>query len=160
MKILVLNGPNLQLLGRREPDVYGRDTLDDIRRRLQARARALKVSLSFAQSNHEGDLVSAIGSSAGRYDGLILNPAAYTHTSVALHDAIRAAGLPCVEVHLSNPAAREPFRHHSFTAPACIGHVAGFGADSYRLALEGLVAWLRRRGRAGPRSRRATDPSP
>ncbi len=149
MKILVLNGPNLQLLGRREPDVYGRVTLAEIRRRLMARGRALKVSLDFLQSNMEGDLVTAVGESAGRYDGVVFNPAAYTHTSVALHDAIRASGVPCVEVHLSNVSAREEFRRRSFTAPACIGQIAGFGADSYLLALEGLVGYLRRAGAAG-----------
>ncbi len=153
MRILVLNGPNLQLLGRREPNVYGRATLEDIRRMLEARARELGVSLAFVQSNCEGELVTAIGASADRYDGLILNPAAYTHTSVALHDAIRAAGVPCVEVHLSNPAAREPFRHRSLTAAACIGTVAGFGPDSYRLALDGLVARLRPAGRPARRRR-------
>ncbi|MBM4155060.1 MAG: type II 3-dehydroquinate dehydratase [Lentisphaerae bacterium] len=144
MKILVLNGPNLQLLGRREPDVYGRVTLAEIRRQLDRRARALKVSLDFLQSNVEGELVTAVGESAGRYDGVVFNPAAYTHTSVALHDAIKASGVPCVEVHLSNVAAREDFRRRSYTAPVCIGQVAGFGADSYLLALDGLVGYLRR----------------
>ncbi len=150
MKILILNGPNLQLLGRREPDVYGRVTLAEIRRLLAVRARTLKVSLDFLQSNVEGELVTAVGESAGLYDGVVFNPAAYTHTSVALHDAIKASGVPCVEVHLSNVAAREEFRHRSFTAPACIGQIAGFGADSYLLALEGLVGYLRRTRTAGP----------
>lgn len=149
MKILVLNGPNLQLLGRREPDVYGRVTLAEIRRQLERRARELKASLDFLQSNVEGELVTAVGESAGRYDGVVFNPAAYTHTSVALHDAIKASGVPCVEVHLSNVSAREEFRRRSYTAPACIGQVAGFGADSYLLALEGLVGYLRRARAAG-----------
>lgn len=155
MKILVLNGPNLQLLGRREPDVYGRVTLAEIRRRLMARGRVLKVSMDFLQSNMEGDLVTAVGESAGRYDGVVFNPAAYTHTSVALHDAIRASGVPCVEVHLSNVSAREEFRRRSLTAPACIGQIAGFGADSYLLALEGLVGYLRRAGTAGRVARKS-----
>ncbi len=142
MKILVLNGPNLQLLGRREPDVYGRETLDDIRRSLERRASELGVEIEVRQSNCEGELVSWIGEAAGRFDGILFNPAAYTHTSLALYDALRAAGVPCVEVHLSHPAAREEFRRRSVTAAACVGTVAGFGASSYLLALDGLVGWL------------------
>ena len=145
MKILVLNGPNLQLLGLREPSVYGTDTLESIVGSLREDASRLGIELDHAQSNHEGELVSRIGASRGVYDGLILNPAAYTHTSVALRDALLAAGVPCVEVHLSNPATRESFRHVSYTAGACLGTVAGFGAGSYRLALEGLVRHLRSR---------------
>jgi 3-dehydroquinate dehydratase-2 len=147
-RILVLNGPNLQLLGRREPEIYGRCTLDDIRRQLEARAAELGVEVEFVQSNCEGELVDAIGAASGRFDGLVLNAAAYTHTSVALLDALRAVQLPAVEVHLSNPVAREPFRAHSYTAMACVGVVAGFGADSYRLGLEGLVRYLERRERS------------
>ncbi|MCX7817624.1 MAG: type II 3-dehydroquinate dehydratase [Kiritimatiellae bacterium] len=151
MKILVLNGPNLNLLGRREPELYGRETLADIQRRLEARARELEVEIEFRQSNCEGELVTAIGEAPGRFDGILFNPAAYTHTSVALYDALRAAALPCVEVHLSHPAARaERFRRRSLTAPACIGVVAGFGGESYRLALDGLVAWLTARRATGP----------
>ena len=152
MKILVLNGPNLNLLGRREPAVYGTDTLADIERRLQAEAARLGVELDCRQSNEEGQLVTAIGETPGRYDGLILNPGAYTHTSIALRDAIAAAGVPCVEVHLSNPAAREEFRRRSYTAAVCAGVVQGFGAESYRLALEGLVAKLGRESEWGPRA--------
>lgn len=144
MNIKVINGPNLNLLGRREPSVYGTATLDDIRRRLEARAKELGVGLEFMQSNDEGDLVTAIQQSAGRADGLLLNPAAYTHTSVALRDALSAAGVPCVEVHLSNIHAREEFRHRSYTAAVCVGQVMGFGADGYLLALEGIVGYLRR----------------
>jgi len=144
MKLLALHGPNLQLLGRREPDVYGRATLDDINNQLRAAAAALGgVELDFLQSNDEGALITAIGEAAGRYDGILINPAAYTHTSVGLRDALKAAGLPAVEIHLSNTAAREEFRHRSLTAPVCVGTVAGFGADSYRLALEGLVRYIR-----------------
>ena len=150
MNILVLNGPNLQLLGRREPGIYGRETLDDIRRSLEQRARELGVGLTFAQHNDEGALVTAIGNAPGTHDGIVFNPAAYTHTSVALRDALLAAGLPCVETHLSNPAAREEFRHISHTAPVCIGVVSGFGAASYRLALEGLVGYLQRRAGVSP----------
>ncbi len=149
MKILVLNGPNLNLLGRREPSIYGAATLEDIRRAVEAKAGRLGAEVVFSQSNHEGDLVTAIQEAAGRYDGLVLNPAAYTHTSVALRDALLAVGLPAVEVHLSNPAAREEFRRTSFTAAACMGVVSGFGLDSYLLALEGLVGYLRRKTKGG-----------
>ncbi len=146
MKILVLHGPNLQLLGTREPGVYGRATLDDINRRLAERAGELGVEVACGQYNGEGELVSRIGGApAEGFAGIVINPAAYTHTSVALRDALLAAALPAVEVHLSNPAAREEFRHRSLTAPACIGQISGFGADSYLLALDGLAAYLRRR---------------
>lgn len=144
MKILVLNGPNLHLLGQREPDVYGQTTLADIIEQLTAKAAEMGVELEAFQSNEEGALVTKIGDSRGVYDGLIMNPAAYTHTSVALRDALQAAGLPCVEVHLSNIYAREDFRHESLTAPACIGQVSGFGAQSYLLALDALVNVLKR----------------
>ena len=144
MKVLLLNGPNLNLLGTREPDVYGRVTLDGIVRLVQQRAEELGVQVEAQQSNEEGMLVTLIGQSSGRYDGIIFNPAAYTHTSIALRDAILAAGVPCVEVHLSNIHAREEFRHRSFTAPVCIGQICGFGAYSYVLALEALVEFLRR----------------
>ncbi len=156
-KILVVNGPNLGLLGRREPEVYGRCTLADIESDLRQDARRLGVSLLFFQSDVEGELVRRIGQAAGEADGILLNPAAYTHTSIALRDAVSACGLPCVEVHLTNTAAREEFRHRSYTAAVCIGWVAGFGADSYRLALEGLVRRLRAAGtpRAGIEKRRS-----
>lgn len=150
MNILVLNGPNLQLLGRREPEIYGRETLDDIRRILEGRARDLHVRLDFRQHNDEGALVTAIGEAPGKFDGIVFNPAAYTHTSVALRDALLAAAIPCVEVHLSNPSAREAFRQVSMTAPACIGVVSGFGAASYPLALEGLVGYLQRKAGSPP----------
>jgi len=143
MKILVINGPNLNLLGRREPDVYGHETLLDIERSLAQAATAMDVALDTFQSNEEGALVTKIGEAAGVYDGLVLNPAAYTHTSVALRDAIKACGLPCVEVHLSNTHAREEFRHKSLTVPVCIGQIMGFGGKGYVLALEGLVAKIR-----------------
>ena len=143
MKILVINGPNLNLLGQREPDVYGSETLADIESKTRQAAAALDVELDAFQSNEEGALVTTIGQASGVYDGIIINPAAYTHTSVALHDAIKASGVPCVEVHLSNTHARESFRHTSLTAPVCIGQIMGFGGKGYLLALEGLVEKLR-----------------
>lgn len=146
--MLVLSGPNLQLLGTREPEIYGHDTLDDIHARLKERARELGAEVETFQSNHEGALLDAIGDARGAFDGLLLNAAAYTHTSLALFDALKAASLPCVEVHLSNPEARESYRHTSRVAPACIAKVSGFGADSYLLALEGLVRWFERRAGA------------
>lgn len=141
-KILILNGPNLNLLGRREPGIYGGQTLDWIVARLRDHARALRVTLDAVQSNVEGELVTHVGRSIGRYDGIVLNPAAYTHTSVALRDAIKAAGVPCVEVHLSNIHAREEFRHRSLTAGVCIGQITGFGWRSYVLGIEALVRHL------------------
>lgn len=146
MKILVMNGPNLNLLGTREPGVYGSQTLQAIMTGLEERGRALKVEVEWMQSNDEGTLVTRIGESRGRYDGLILNPAAYTHTSVALRDALQATGIPCVEVHLSNIHAREAFRHTSLTAAACLGQICGFGGMSYQLALEALVSHLKTKG--------------
>lgn len=142
MKILVLNGPNLQLLGQREPGVYGTLTLADIEALLRARAEELGCEVGFVQSNVEGELVDTIGSAPGAYDGIVFNPAAYTHTSVALRDAIQAIGLPVVEIHLSNTHAREEFRHSSLTAAACLGQIMGFGPRSYLLGLEALVAHL------------------
>ena len=137
--IKVINGPNLKLLGRREPEIYGTATLDAIMGELTAYAATRGVALEAFQSDVEGELVAAIGAAMGKVDGLIINPAAYTHTSVALRDAIAATGLPCVEVHLSNIYRREEFRHRSLTAPACRGVIGGFGALGYRLALEALL---------------------
>lgn len=144
MKILVINGPNLNLLGKREPGIYGAETLDGINSSLQAVAMAIDVSLEFFQSNSEGALVDAIQEASATFDGIIINPAAYTHTSIALRDAIAAVALPTVEVHLSNVYSREEFRHHSFIAPVALGQIAGFGPAGYRLALEGLVGYLRK----------------
>jgi 3-dehydroquinate dehydratase-2 len=144
-RILCVSGPNLQLLGTREPAIYGRETLADIHARLDARARALEVEIDTRQTNHEGTILDWIGSAPrDGFAGLLLNPGAYTHTSVALLDALRSVPLPCIEVHLSNPDAREPLRRRSYVARACVGRVAGFGADSYELALDGLVRVLRR----------------
>jgi len=139
-RILCISGPNLQLLGTRQPEVYGTVTLDEIHARLTARARALGVDIESRQTNHEGTIVDWIGAAPNDgFAGLLLNPGAYTHTSIAILDALSGVALPCVEVHLSNPDAREPFRRRSRVAKACIGRVAGFGADSYELALEGLA---------------------
>ena len=138
-KILLLNGPNLALLGTREPEIYGRTTLADIVALVTAAAREKGIAVDAFQSDVEGELVAAIGRARGVYDGIILNPAAYTHTSVALHDAIKASGVPTVEVHLSNVYAREGYRHESLTAGVCAGQVCGFGPTGYLLALEALT---------------------
>jgi 3-dehydroquinate dehydratase-2 len=139
MKILVLNGPNLNLLGEREPRVYGNQSLSDIEARMRRKAVPLGVELEFRQSNIEGELVNWIQSAKGEIEFIILNAAAYTHTSVALRDAISAVGIPTIEVHLSNTLAREQFRHVSMIAPVCSGTITGFGAASYLLALEACI---------------------
>lgn len=135
MKVLVLHGPNLNLLGKREPEVYGRVTLENINAMLADEARMLGIEVKILQSNVEGELVNAIQDAASWADAVIINPAAYTHTSVALRDAIAAVAVPTIEVHLSNVYAREPFRHHSYIAPVAMGQITGFGSESYRLAL-------------------------
>jgi 3-dehydroquinate dehydratase, type II len=139
MKILFLNGPNLNLLGQREPGIYGSATLGDIESQVRARARQLGVEIDFRQSNVEGELVSWIQEARGNFQVLVINAAAYTHTSVALRDAISAVGIPAIEIHLSNVYAREEFRHKSLIAPVCKGIIAGFGTNSYLLALEAAV---------------------
>ena len=139
MKILVLHGPNLNLLGLREPDVYGRVTLDDINARLNELARSRDATLTILQSNHEGILIDAIQDARMWANGILINPGGFTHTSVALRDAISAVALPAVEAHLSNVYAREPFRHHSYIAPVCVGSIAGFGWRSYTLGLTALL---------------------
>jgi 3-dehydroquinate dehydratase-2 len=145
LRLLCISGPNLQLLGTREPEVYGRETLAAIHARLKTRAKSLGVVLDARQTNHEGQIVDWIGSApADGFAGLLLNPGAYTHTSIAILDAVRAVALPCVEVHLSNVDAREALRRRSYVARACIARVSGFGADSYELALDGLARVLRR----------------
>jgi 3-dehydroquinate dehydratase-2 len=138
-KILFLNGPNLNLLGTRQPEIYGRDTLASIEASVQERARALGVSVEFRQTNEEGQLVTWIQQAKGSVHAIALNAAAYTHTSIALRDAIAAVELPIIELHLSNIHARESFRHHSMIAPVCRGQISGFGALSYILALEAAV---------------------
>jgi 3-dehydroquinate dehydratase II len=142
MKILVLHGPNLNMLGLREPEVYGSTTLAQINDRLAQDAIELGAELSFLQSNHEGMLIEAIHAAFQVQQGILINPAAFTHTSVALRDAIASVNIPAVEVHLSNVYKREEFRHHSFIAPIAIGQISGFGAESYRLGLRALVTHL------------------
>jgi 3-dehydroquinate dehydratase-2 len=137
--VLVLNGPNLNLLGKREPDIYGSLTLADIEKRCASTASELGLDIEFFQSNHEGKLLDAIHQSSDKHDGIILNAGAFTHTSVALHDALKGVGLPCIEVHISNTFAREAFRHHSYISPVALGVICGFGAMSYLLALQALT---------------------
>jgi 3-dehydroquinate dehydratase-2 len=139
MKILFLNGPNLNLLGQREPEVYGRMSLRDIEATVRDRATKLGVEIAFHQSNAEGELVAWIQQAKGKFDVIVLNAAAYTHTSIALRDAISAVGVPTIEIHLSNIHAREEFRHKSVIAPVCRGQIAGFGPKSYILGLEAAV---------------------
>jgi 3-dehydroquinate dehydratase II len=135
--VFILNGPNLNLLGLREPEVYGHDTLDDIAGACEDRAKELGLALEFRQSNHEGHLIDWLHeANADSAKAVILNPGGYTHTSVALHDAVKAIGVPVIEVHLSNPHAREPFRHRSYVGGAARGTIAGFGALGYLLALD------------------------
>lgn len=131
------------MLGKREPQIYGAQTLQSINEALNQRATALDIRLTFFQSNHEGALVDTIQAALDRHQGILINPGAYTHTSVAIRDALAAVAIPTVEVHLSNIHQREAFRHHSFIAPVAVGQISGFGADSYRLGLEGLVQHLR-----------------
>ncbi len=140
--VFVLNGPNLNLLGLREPEIYGSDTLQDIEDRLSDRAGRLGLTIDFRQTNIEGELVNWIQEARTKARGIIINPAAYTHTSVALHDALRAADIPAIEVHLSNTYAREDFRHRSYVSPVAHGIVVGFGAYGYELALDGLARIL------------------
>ena len=144
-RIAVLNGPNLNLLGEREPEIYGRTSLADIERMTKERARALGVECTWIQTNHEGELVEAIQGLKGLADGAVINAAAFTHTSLAVRDALLAVRVPFVEVHLSNIFGREPERRRSLLADLAVGVVTGFGADSYRLGLEGLVGRLQSR---------------
>jgi 3-dehydroquinate dehydratase-2 len=146
LRILVLSGPNLNLLGSREPEVYGRATLGEIEADLRGRAAAAGAEIVTFQSNVEGELVTRIQQARGEVDGLLFNPGGYTHTSVALRDALLAVGLPAVEVHLSNLHRREAFRRRSLTAAACVGVVMGFGAQSYAVALDALLLHLRAAG--------------
>ena len=139
----MLHGPNLNLLGQREPEIYGKLTLDAINQLLKQEADSLQAQVSCLQSNHEGGLVDAIHEAIGNYQGIIINAGAYTHTSVALRDAITAVRLPTVEVHLSNIYQRESFRHHSYIAPVAVGQISGFGVESYRLGLQALIRYLR-----------------
>lgn len=141
MKILVINGPNLNLLGIREPEIYGDETLEDLMEYVRDYCKPRNVEVDFFQSNHEGDIIDTIQTALGKYDGIIINPAAFTHTSIAIADAINAVNLPAVEVHLTDINDREDFRKVSFTAPVCVATVAGKGFDSYLDAVEILLAW-------------------
>ncbi len=144
-KILVIHGPNLNLLGEREPDVYGKTTLKEINRQMQKIADEKKVALEIIQSNHEGEIVDAIGRAKDSFDAIIINPAAYTHTSIAIRDAISAVGIPAIEVHLSNIYAREDFRHTSVIAAVSFGQISGFGEYSYSLALEAAINIIKKK---------------
>jgi 3-dehydroquinate dehydratase-2 len=149
MKVLVLNGPNLNLLGTREPGIYGAETLADVEKLCRAEGQRLGLEVDFRQSNHEGELVDWIQEAgravaAGEMLGVVLNAGAYTHTSVALHDAIKGASVPVIELHISNVHAREPFRHHSYLSPAARAVMAGFGTQGYALAIAGLQMLLGR----------------
>ncbi len=151
--VLVLNGPNLNLLGKREPGIYGAAGLADIERDCKAAGKALGLSVDFRQSNHEGVLVDWIQEAADKAKGIVINPGAYSHTSVALHDAIRAVGLPVIEVHISNIYTRESFRHHSFVSPVAVGVICGLGPQGYTLALEALASRLETTQKRKPRTR-------
>jgi len=141
-KILVIHGPNLNLLGKRELNIYGEVTIGEINRDLEALAKPKGVSLEIIQSNHEGEIVEAVGKAKGHFDAILINPAAYTHTSVAIRDAISAVAIPTVEVHLSNIYAREDFRHTSLIAPVARGQISGFGKMSYLLGLQAAIALI------------------
>ena len=138
-KILVLNGPNLNLLGKRQPEIYGKATLGDIETQVRALAKELGVEIDFRQTNSEGELVTWIQEAANRFGAIVINPAAYTHTSLAMRDALSAVGLPAVEIHISNIHKREPFRHHSYIAEVAVGQIAGFGVNSYLLGIRAAV---------------------
>ncbi len=138
-KILVIHGPNLNLLGKREPEIYGKITLEQVNSELKKTAKKRKVALTIKQSNYEGEIVDLIGKAAGKYAGLLINPAAYTHSSIAIRDAIAAANLLAVEVHISNIYSREEFRHKSLISPVVKGTIMGFGIKSYSLGLEALI---------------------
>ncbi|MDA3927257.1 MAG: type II 3-dehydroquinate dehydratase [Kiritimatiellae bacterium] len=145
MKILIVNGPNLNLLGTREPEIYGSETLADICSRIDRSASEKDVQVSHFQSCIEGDIVNSVCTAKDDFDGIIINPAAFTHSSVALRDAISACGLPVVEVHISNTHKREGFRHISLTAPVCVGQIMGFGSYGYLMALDALLYCIKHR---------------
>jgi 3-dehydroquinate dehydratase-2 len=147
MNILVMHGPNLNLLGKREPDIYGTITLGEINARLAELARELGAEIAFFQSNHEGELVQKVQDALGVHQAIVINPGAYTHTSVALRDAIASTGIPTIEVHLSNIYRREEFRRHSFISGVAVGQISGFGPESYLLGLRAAVHTLKAAGR-------------
>ena len=142
LKILVIHGPNLNLLGKREVDIYGSVTIDEINKRLKSLAKDKRIALEIVQSDHEGDIVEQIGKAKDKFDAILMNPAAYTHTSIAIRDAVSAVNIPTVEVHLSNIYAREEFRHTSLIAPVAKGQVSGFGIMSYSLGLEAAISLI------------------
>ena len=144
MDLLLINGPNLNLVGKREPSIYGSQTLEDIQEELLTLAGQLDATLKFFQSNSEGEMIDCIQNSVGSIDGILINAGAYTHTSIALRDALLGVAIPYVEVHLSNIYSREEFRHKSFLSDKALGLVCGFGSNSYQLALEGIVSYLKR----------------
>ena len=144
MDLLLINGPNLNLVGKREPSIYGSKTLEDIQEELLTLASELDAKLKFFQSNSEGEMIDCIQNSVGKIDGILINAGAYTHTSIALRDALLGVAIPYVEVHLSNIYSREEFRHKSFLSDKALGLVCGFGTNSYQLALEGIVSYLKR----------------
>ena len=143
MKILVINGVNMNMLGIREPDKYGTTTLKDLEKELYAYSFALGIDIETYQSNHEGEIVEKIQSALENFDGIVINPAAYTHTSVAIRDAISAVNIPTVEIHMTNIQAREDFRQKSLIAPVCVAQICGFGTESYKLGLKGIVELLK-----------------
>lgn len=145
LRILVLNGPNLQLLGTREPEIYGKTTLAEIEKKLHQCSEELGVDIDCRQSNHEGQLLDWIGQARGTFAGMLINAGAYTHTSIALRDAIAGSGLPTCEIHLSNIMARESFRQQTMLGAVCVGMVAGFGPESYVWGLQALTNWLKER---------------
>jgi 3-dehydroquinate dehydratase-2 len=141
-KVLLIHGPNLNLLGQREPEVYGKVTIEEINKDVTKTAEDEGITIKIMQSNHEGEIVDIIGKAKDTYEGIIINPAAYTHTSVAIRDAISAAGIPAIEVHLSNIYSREEFRHTSLIAPVALGQISGFGKYSYILAVKAIAKTL------------------
>lgn len=143
MKILIIHGPNLNMLGKREPDIYGATTLEEINAALTSKAKGLGAEVTFFQSNSEGEIVSNIQDAMSKFDGVVINPGAYTHTSVAIRDAILSSGLPVVEVHISNIHKREDFRQKSFVSGVALGVISGFGVNSYMLGLSGLIDYLK-----------------
>ncbi|MCX7355660.1 MAG: type II 3-dehydroquinate dehydratase [Alphaproteobacteria bacterium] len=145
--VVVLNGPNLNMLGKREPNIYGRDTLADVEKACRAHAKTLGLALDFRQSNHEGELVGWIQEARGKAAGIVINAAALTHTSVALLDALQAAEVPTIEVHLSNIYRREPFRHHSYISRAAMGVICGLGPKGYLMALDALAGMVKAKGK-------------
>ncbi|MFA7658509.1 MAG: type II 3-dehydroquinate dehydratase [Candidatus Gastranaerophilaceae bacterium] len=144
MKLLIINGPNLNMLGIREPEKYGTETLGDLEKEIYAYSFELGVDVETCQSNSEGEIIDKIQQALSNFDGILINPAGYSHTSVAIRDAISAVSIPCVEVHMTNIYAREEFRQKSLIAPVCIGHIAGFGKNSYKLGLKALCDYLKK----------------